>query len=204
MMWISEAESLWLAALTLIYTHYTPSCSETFTMKEINALFEQAMKLEATGDYAAAEPIFMQALELKEIALGADQHELAADYYNAGLLFYVQDKYDRAEKYLTLSLKLDEREFGADSPELLCTLEHLAEVHFNQGSYEKSEKLYRRFLDLHARTRGQQGAEIVSNLYNLAEICDLQGKRAQANEFRLRAQQLIDDELRSASKRKAS
>ena len=77
-------------------------------MKEINALFEQALNHEANGDYAAAEPIFMQALAMKEQAVGAENHELAVDYYNAGLLYFVQDKYELAEKYLQRSLRLDE------------------------------------------------------------------------------------------------
>ena len=172
-------------------------------MKEINALFEQALHMEAKGDYAAAEPMYLQALKMKERILGEGHQELAADYYNAGLLFLAQDKYEQAEEYLMRSLKIDETTLGADSPELLNTLEHLAETHFSKGAYEKAEKLYHRFLDLHARTRGQQGAEIVSNLSNLAEICDLLGKPLQANDYRLRAQQLLSEQLIIAQ-RKAS
>jgi tetratricopeptide (TPR) repeat protein len=172
-------------------------------MKEINALFEQALELEVEGNYAAAEPIYIQALEMKLRLLGSADPELAADFYNAGLLFFAQDKYEPAEEYLMRSLKLDEEQFGADHPELLHTLELIAEVYFNQGSYEKAEKFYRRFLDLHARTRGEQGAEICSNLFNLAEIYDLLAKPSQANDCRLRAQQLLSDELVLAQ-RKAS
>lgn len=173
-------------------------------MNEINALFEQALALEANGNYAAAEPIFAQALKMKVEALGADHEELAADYYNAGLLFFVQDKYEQAEQCLMRSLRIDERALGADHTELLSTLEHLAEVYFNQGVYEKAEKYYRRFLDLHAKTRGQQGAEIVNNLHNLAEIYDLLGKPTQANELRMEAQRLLSDELTCAWSKKAS
>ncbi|HEY9791298.1 MAG TPA: tetratricopeptide repeat protein [Candidatus Obscuribacterales bacterium] len=182
--------------------HYSSTVGDS-TMKEINALFEQSLLLEAEGKYAAAEPIFMQALQMKEKMLGVTDPDLASDYYNAGLLFLAQDKYQKAEEYLVRSLRLDEQKLGADHSELLSTLEHLAEVYFNQGSYDKAEKIQRRFLDLHARTRGQQGAEIVSNLYNLAEICDLLGKPVQANEVRLQAQRLISDELSMAT-RKAS
>jgi len=173
-------------------------------MNEINALFENALALEANGEYEAAEPIFVQALTMKEKALGSEHPDLAEDYYNAGLLCFVQDKYEQAEVYLTRSLRIDERALGADDPELLSTLEHLAEVFFNQGSYEKAEKYYRRFLDLHAKTRGQQGAEIVNNLHNLAEIEDLLGKPVQANELRMEAQRLLSDELTCAWAKKAS
>ena len=175
-----------------------PSTVGDTTMKEINVLFEQALALEAEGKYEAAEPIFVRALTMKEAAMGPDHQELATDYYNAGLLFFVQEKYEQAEHYLMRSLRIDERKLGADHPELLCTLEHIAEVQFNQGAYEKAEKYYRRYLDLHAKTRGQQGAEIVANLHNLAEIYDLLGKPSKANDLRTEAQRLLSDELTSA------
>ncbi len=173
-------------------------------MNEINALFENALALEAKGEYEAAEPIYIQAITLKEKALGSDHPDLSEDYYNAGLLCFVQDKYEQAESYLTRSLRIDERTLGADHPELLSTLEHLAEVVFNQGSYEKAEKYYRRFLDLHAKTRGEQGAEIVNNLHNLAEIEELLGKPVQADELRMEAQRILSAELTYAWAQKAS
>ena len=152
-----------------IYRHHTlPQGRGHFTMKEINALFEQALQLEAEGNYAAAEPIYMQALEMKLRIVGAADPELSSDFYNAGLLFFVQDKYDQAEQYLMRSLKIDEAQLGADDSELLSTLEMLAEVHFQSGQLRKRRRSsYHRFLDLHARTRGEQGAEICSNLSNL-------------------------------------
>ena len=173
-------------------------------MKTIEQLFERATHFEAQGKYADAEPYYIHALQLKERALGSGHPELAADLYNVGLLYFAQDKYHESKQYFARTLALEENLYGPASPRMLCTLQYLAETYFNLHEYETAERLYKRYLYLHKRTRSQFGAELLNNLRNLAEICDLQGKKSEANELRLKAHAISDAELCFAWQQRAS
>jgi tetratricopeptide (TPR) repeat protein len=75
-----------------------------------------AVVLKAKGDYAGAEPLFRQSLEIREKALGPNHPETADSLYNLADLFDARGDYADAEPLYRQALAIDEKVLGSDHP----------------------------------------------------------------------------------------
>ena len=66
--------------------------------------------------YTEAEPLFRQALKIRESKLGPDHPDTAASINNLALLLKDQGKYKEAEPLLRQALKICETQLGPDHP----------------------------------------------------------------------------------------
>ena len=84
-------------------------------------LYQQAV-------YAEAEPLYQQALVIKEKASGLDHPDLAATLNNLADLHTFQSRYTKAEPLYQKALTIKEKALGPDHPELATTLENYASL----------------------------------------------------------------------------
>ena len=66
----------------------------------------------ALGNFALAEPMYLQALELYAISLPADHPELATPLNNLGLIYMQLGRYGEAEPMFQHAIALKEKDVG--------------------------------------------------------------------------------------------
>jgi tetratricopeptide (TPR) repeat protein len=80
------------------------------------------------GKYKEAEPLYQQALALRQKLLGDDHPDVATSLNNLALLYYSQGKYKEAEPLYQQALNIFEQRLGIDHPHTIIVrgnLEHL-------------------------------------------------------------------------------
>ena len=80
---------------------------------------------ESQGRYRKAEPLYMQALELRKRLLGEEHPDVAQSLSNLACLYGSQGRYVDAEPLLVKALKIYQRRLGSDHPETISCQRYL-------------------------------------------------------------------------------
>ena len=148
---------------------------------------KSARYLYERGQYAQAEPLFLQALQLRERVLSPDHPDVASLLNSLALLFREQGKYAQAEPLFLQALQLRERVLGPEHPEVASSLNSLAALYWSLGRYEQAEQLLQRALYIWEHALGPDHPEVARPLNNLGLIYGMQGKYVQAESLLRRA-----------------
>ncbi len=87
----------------------------------------------AAGSYAAAEPYFAKALEIKRRQFGSDNLEVANHASRLALLYYCEGKYTAAEPLYLEALQIRKENLGPDDPAVLQTVQFYAALLRQEG-----------------------------------------------------------------------
>jgi tetratricopeptide (TPR) repeat protein len=98
------------------------------------------------GQYAEAEAMSRQTLQLKETLLGKDHPDTLASMNNLAVSLCQQGKYTEAEAMDRQTLQLRETVLGKHHPDTLAGMNNLALSLFWQGKYAEAEAIYRQTL----------------------------------------------------------
>jgi tetratricopeptide (TPR) repeat protein len=137
-------------------------------------LNEEALRLEAAGEYAQAIPLAEQALLLTEQALGPEHPEVAVRLNNLGVLYKNIGRYAEAELLLKRAITVLEKALGAEHPELAGRLVELAEVFFKSGKFVEAEPLLLRALQIFEKAASREAADtgmVLNDLIVLSTCC---------------------------------
>src|SRR5205085_4612016 len=127
----------------------------TNTLRQMNDLTQQIIKLRDQGNYAGAIPLGERALALGERT--AQQPDVPADVKMTlvagpsnvlGELYRAMGNYERAETLFQRSLTLIEQVKGKNEPGLGAPLNNLATLYYETGKYDKALPLFQRAYDL--------------------------------------------------------
>lgn len=174
--WRWELQSLWLA----LEPHVDPvgvyaealaraegDLSEEGLASLLNAV--ASFHLDA-GRFAAAEPLFRRALEIRERTLGPEHPDTLSSLNN---LAYVLDSvadYAGAEPLYRRALEAEERLSGPNHPSTLCIVNNLAFLLANQGKSSGAEAMYRRALAASELVLGPDHPRTLFTVNNLASL----------------------------------
>jgi tetratricopeptide (TPR) repeat protein len=133
----------------------------------------------AMSDYAAAEPLYQQALE----AMRATQHEkhphLATIMNNLGLVHFGRGAYPAAKSFLEQALAIW-RAQGEAHPGLAFCLNNLAQVYQEMGDYGTAEQLLQESIELRRVLHGENSPAFATAIDNLARLFLATGDYAKA------------------------
>jgi len=149
-----------------------------------------ALLYDSQGRYDQAEPLYLQALELRKRLLGEEHPDVATSINNLALLYKSQGRYDQAEPLYLRALELEKRLLGEDHPAVATSLNNLALLYDFQGRYAEAEPLYRQALQLRKRLLGENHPGVALILNNLALLYRSQGRYAEAESLSLQAVEL--------------
>ncbi|MGI8426308.1 MAG: tetratricopeptide repeat protein [Actinomycetota bacterium] len=155
----------------------------------------QGRALHEAGDYRDAEGPFMQALALREQALGPEHPDVATSLNNLAELYDTQGRYAKAEPLYQRSLAIREQALGLDHPDVGESLNNLAELYRAQAQYAKAEPLYQRSLGIREQALGSEHPEVAASLSNLAGLYHAQGQYAKAEPRFERALAILEKTL---------
>jgi tetratricopeptide (TPR) repeat protein/nucleoside phosphorylase len=130
--------------------------------------------------YAITEPLFQQALHIREQSLGSDHPSVAALLNDLAELYRTQEKYEQAEPLFLLALHILEQSPDSDHPNVTYPLKGLARLYFEQGKYERAELLFQRALHIRELALGPDHLNVAHLLNDLAELYFEQGKYERA------------------------
>lgn len=126
-----------------------------------------------SGEYARAEPLFLEALQICE---GLNETDLAREVLSSLASGYVeQAKYPEALELQQRCLAMMVKRYGAESPQAAIISGNLAQVYKALGDEKEAERLYRRAIAIQERTPEQKGSLSVT-LMNLATILSNRGE----------------------------
>jgi tetratricopeptide (TPR) repeat protein len=159
-----------------------------FDFPEAARLLNQAgYYLNLRAQYAEAEPLLAQALDIRESALGAEHPDVAHSLNSLAWLYDDQGKYGEAEPLYVRALAIREKALGAEHPNVANSLNNLALLYRNQGKYAEAEPLYRRALAIYEKALGAEHPSVATSINNLALLSHNQGKYAEAEPLHRRA-----------------
>ena len=110
----------------------------------------------ATEVYEAAEPLFLQAIEIFKIALPENHPSLATSLNNLALLYDSQGKYEAAEPLLLQAMEINKIALPENHPSLAVDLNNLAGLYFSQGKYEAAEPLLLQAIEILRQSLGEE------------------------------------------------
>ena len=95
------------------------------------------------GNYAAAEPLLRQALEIIRKALGEEHPDYAQSLNNLAMLYRMLGNYAAAEPLLRQASEIRRKALGEKHPDYATSLNNLAVPYQDMGNCAAAEPLYR-------------------------------------------------------------
>jgi tetratricopeptide (TPR) repeat protein len=142
------------------------------------------------GKYEAAEPLYIEALEMRKELLGDRHPHVATSLVNLGTLYKSQGQYEAAEPLYLEALQMRKELLGDRHPDVALSLNNLAVLYDSQGKYEAAEPLYIEALQMRKELLGDRHPDVALSLNNLAVLYDSQGKYEAAEPLYIEALQM--------------
>jgi len=159
----------------------------------------------STYKYNENEPFYRQSLALTEKlnsfletvekSLELDNPDFASNFYQMGLLYRAQGRYDEAERLCKRALAITERQLGPEHPEVAAALINLMGVYRDQGKYDEVEPLFKRAIAIYEKALGDEHPDVAESLIDLADLYHLQGRYAEAEPLFRRALKIYEKVL---------
>ena len=92
-------------------------------------------------DYAKAEPLYQQALRIRQKVLGPEHPDTATSLNDLAVLYQDMGEYAKAEPLLQEALRIRQKVLGKENPGTATSLNNLAGLYWAMGEYAKAEPL---------------------------------------------------------------
>ena len=139
-----------------------------------------AALLRAQGDYAAAKPLYEQALAIRKAVLGERHADTAGSLNNLAELLSAQGDYAAAKPLHEQALAIFKESLGARHPLTAQSLNNLAVLLDDQGDYAAAKPLFEQALAIRKAALGAHHPLTAQSLNNLAVLLYEQGDYAAA------------------------
>ena len=177
--WILAAVAL-LAGVAAVFGFWQKGEAERQKADNAKSFSELALQYDHKGDYAKAEPLFRQALQIREKVLGPKHPHTAASLDSLALLYDHKGDYAKAEPLFRRALQIREKVLGPEHGDTAASLDSLALLYDHKGDYAKAEPLFRRALQIREKVHGPKHPDISVSLNNLATLYEHMGAYATA------------------------
>ena len=139
-----------------------------------------AALLDSQGDYAAARPLYEQALAINKEVLGERHPDYASSLNNLAGLLKSQGDYAAARPLLEQALAIRKEVLGEHHPDYATSLNNLAYLLYAQGDYAAARPLFEKALAINKEVLGEHHPDYATSLNNLAGLLKSQGDYAAA------------------------
>jgi len=153
----------------------------TFEFLEAADLLNQlGYYLTEQARYTEAEPLYRQALVIRQKLLGPEHPDVAACLHDLAALFNALGRFEEAETLYLHTLAVREKTLGPENPEVASTLNNLAGLYCDVGRFEAAQPLYERSLAIRQKVFGTNHPDVASSLNNLGGLYHHLGEHGQA------------------------
>ncbi len=135
------------------------------------------------GDYAEAEKLLKESLQLKTSLLGGEHYWTVADRTNLGVLYGMQGRPAESVGYFKAALEIQRRKLGDESPVALRTMQNLARGLGDLKQYDEATSVYRDIVNINKRVHGEEHVRVIQAIGNLEWALKQQGCMDEALEL---------------------
>ncbi|UKP01125.1 CHAT domain-containing protein [Nostoc sp. UHCC 0870] len=139
------------------------------------------------GHYSKAQPLYLQALNIRKQLFGLEHPDVAQSLNNLAALYHAQGNYPAAEALFLEALELWKVCYGDEDFEIATTLNNLAEIYREQGLYFKAEQVHLEALAMRRCLFDNEHPDIAQSLTNLGTLYISRGRYADAEKMHLEA-----------------
>ena len=132
------------------------------------------------GLFPEAEPLYVEALEIRRQVLGSDDAETLGTMNNLGTLYMNQGRLAEAEPLYVAALAGRRNVLGSEHPDTLVSTNNLAILSRKMGRHDDAERLYTEALAAQRRILGNSHQDTARTMNNLSELFRIEGRLAEA------------------------
>jgi len=155
-------------------------------------LCQQAARLYEQVDYAAARPLYEQALTVYERVLGEVHPDTARCLHGLGQVLMKLGDEAQARSLLERALSIQKQVIGHEHPDTAGSLHTLGELRFDQGDFKEGTALLDQAFKLRQRTLGAKHPDTLESMALLALMLARQGNRTEAERLLIQALSLCE------------
>lgn len=144
------------------------------------SLADLAIPLRAMGQYAEAESLLREALDIHRTTVPVDSGEVAWDLNMLGYVLYSRGDLAEAERRFRGALAIQRRTLTAPHSELAATVNNLGGILLARGRPKQAESQFRDALDQYRALYGERHPATGRGYGNLARALADQGRTAEA------------------------
>jgi tetratricopeptide (TPR) repeat protein len=134
-----------------------------FSLNNLAALYK------AMGDYAKAEPLYIEAVAIRR-KLGRKNPGTAESLNNLAELYKAMGDYERAEPLLEEALEILKTVLGRENRDMAAILNNLGMLYWDMRNYAKAEPPLKEALEIREKVLGHQHRDTAESLGNLAKL----------------------------------
>ena len=146
-------------------------------------LLRTADYLQVYALYEQAVPLYLQALHIRELALGTEHPEVASVLTNLATVYKEQGNVAHARQLCEQALRIYEQTLGMEHPDVAKPLLGLARLHYRESQYEQAKPLFLRTIHIYEQAAGQDHPDMTEALIGLARLYYRQGQYEQAEQL---------------------
>ncbi|KAF0249971.1 MAG: peptidase-like protein, partial [bacterium] len=154
---------------------------------KVNGIDSLARFYKNNGDYAKAEFLYIQALEINKKVLGDNHHDTASSMSNLANLYYSKEDYNKAEPLYIIALEIFRTALGDNHSETAGSMSNLANLYHSKGDYNKAEPLYIQALEIRKQILGNNHPDTATSVNNLGLFYQKKGEYDKAETLYIEA-----------------
>ncbi|KAF0206500.1 MAG: peptidase-like protein, partial [bacterium] len=117
-----------------------------------------------------AEPLFIQALDIRKKVLGDNHPDTALSINNLAVLYDRKGDYAKAELLYIQNLDIRKKVLGDNHPDTATSINNLAFLYSKKGDYTKAESFYIQALDTFRKVLSNNHPDTATCINNLAGV----------------------------------
>jgi tetratricopeptide (TPR) repeat protein len=133
-------------------------------------LHNHARTFQIWGKPKEAEPLYLEAIDIRKKVLGKEHPDYAASLNNLAILYYNMGNYEKAEPLYLEAKTIFEKAPGKEHPDYAWSLNNLANLYLTMGNHEKAEPLYLEAKSIREKALGKEHPDYAASLNNLANL----------------------------------
>ena len=147
------------------------------------------------GQYEKAEPLYLEAKQIREKVLGKLHPDYARSCNNLAILYEEMGQYQKAESLYLEAKQIREKVLGKLNLEYANSCNNLASPYYRMGQYEKAEALFLEAKQIKEEVLGKLHPQYANTCDNLAVLYDDMGQYQKAEPLYLEAKQIREKVL---------
>ena len=132
------------------------------------------------GAYAKAEPLYQEALRIRQKVLGLEHHDTATSLNNLASLYQDMGEYAKAEPFYQEAERIWQKVHGSEHPDTATSLRNLGDLYRAMGKYAKAEPLLQEALRIRQKVLGPEHPSTATSLNSLGLLYEAMHAYAKA------------------------
>ena len=151
------------------------------------ALEELGNALYQDGNMESAEPVLIQAYEIRKKLPGDNQLEIASSAFFLGNFYTINGDQGKAQKYFDEALKIRLAKLGENHVLVATVLNNLGSLNMDLGNFSKADSLITRAMEIRLKTLGENNADVAGSYNNKGKVSWMMGNLPKAEEYYLKS-----------------